>query len=81
MRDGRIINRQIAEFAVRHGFELRAEHISGTDNVRADSLSRRLASAKDQQLRLKPSVFEGLFGSGPYRPTVDCCCDNAGFNR
>ncbi|GLC37339.1 hypothetical protein PLESTM_000570700 [Pleodorina starrii] len=79
--DSRAISRQIAELAVRHGFELRAEHISGSDNVRADSLSRRLAEADDQQLRLKPSVFEGLCGSGPFKPSVDCCCDNAGFNR
>ncbi|GLC58412.1 hypothetical protein PLESTB_001356000 [Pleodorina starrii] len=59
-------------------FELRAEHISGSDNVRANSLSRRLAEADDQQLRLKPGVFGGLCGSGPFRLAVDCYCDNAG---
>jgi hypothetical protein len=78
--EGRSISRQIAELAVQHGFEIRAEHIAGADNVRADRLSRQLSAARDQNLRLKPRVFTSLVGDGQYRPTVDCCCDVLGLN-
>jgi hypothetical protein len=71
----RVISRQVAELAVQHGFELRAEHISGAGNVRADSLSRRLAAAEDRQLRLKPGVFEGA----DFPRCVSCCMGRAGY--
>ncbi|PNW87593.1 hypothetical protein CHLRE_02g141286v5 [Chlamydomonas reinhardtii] len=64
------------------GFEVRAEHIAGVVNTRADRLSRQLAQARDQNLRLKPAVFRSLVTTdgGQYRPTVDCCADVLGLN-
>ena len=81
VRDGRSISRQLAELAISHQFEIRSEHIAGVENVRADRLSRQLAAAESQNLRLKPSVFRKLVGKGPYRPSVDCCCDALGLNK
>ncbi len=78
--DGRSISRQIAELAVRQGFEIRAEHIPGVDNSRADRLSRDLAAAQGQNLCIKPEVFRRLVGTGCYKPTIDCCCDVLGLN-
>ncbi|PNH10171.1 hypothetical protein TSOC_003112 [Tetrabaena socialis] len=81
IREGRAICRQIALLAVHHGFEVRAEHIRGVDNVRADRLSRHLEAARHQQLRLRPGVFARLCPAGTsYAPIVDCCCDDAGSN-
>ena len=82
VRDGRSLCRQLAEVAIRGGFEVRAEHIAGADNVRADRLSRQLAQARDQNLRIKPAVFRHLVTTpdGAYVPTVDCCADVLGLN-
>jgi ribonuclease HI len=82
VREGRSLCRQLAELAISAGFELRAEHIAGVENVRADRLSRQLAQARDQNLRLKPAIFRSLVGGsgGRYRPTVDCCADALGIN-
>jgi hypothetical protein len=65
---------------VQHGFELRAEHIRGAENVRADRLSRHLEAARDQQLRLRPAIFRSLCDNTPYTPQVDCCSDDHGKN-
>ena len=78
--EGRLIARQIAALAIQFGFEVRAEHIRGVDNGRADRLSRQLSSARDQNLQLKPSIFRELCGGGRYSPSVDCCCDPRGSN-
>ncbi|PNH00721.1 Enzymatic polyprotein [Tetrabaena socialis] len=80
VRDGRSISQQLAELSIQHGFELRSEHIAGVENVRADRLSRQLSSAREQNLPLKSCVFRQLVGSGPYQPSVDCCCDVHGQN-
>lgn len=82
VREGRSLCRQLAELAIRAGFELRAEHIAGVENVRADRLSRQLAQARDQNLRLKPSVFRRAVSGcqGKYQPAVDCCADVLGLN-
>ncbi|KXZ41045.1 hypothetical protein GPECTOR_907g163 [Gonium pectorale] len=79
VRDGRSISRQVAELAIRHGFEVRAEHIAGAENVRADRLSRQLQTARSHNLRLKASIFRRLVWRD-YRPSVDCCCDVLGLN-
>ena len=80
VKEGRNISRQLAELAIRHGFELRAEHIAGVDNVMADRLSRQLSTARSQNLRLKTGIFRELVGSGVYAPSIDCCCDALGTN-
>ncbi len=80
--EGRPIARRIAELAVQHGFEVRAEHIAGADNGRADRLSRQLAAASDgQDLRLQPSTYRQLCAEARLSPEVDCCCDAKGANR
>ncbi|PNH03658.1 hypothetical protein TSOC_010257, partial [Tetrabaena socialis] len=50
------ISRRIAQLAVMHVLKLQAECLRRIDNARADRLSRRLDSAGDQNLRLKPSI-------------------------
>eukprot|EP00198_Chlamydomonas_reinhardtii_P001834 XP_001691170.1 predicted protein [Chlamydomonas reinhardtii] len=82
VKEGRSLCRQLAELAMQAGFEVRAEHIAGVANTRADRLSRQLAQARDQNLRLKPAVFRSLVTTdgGQYRPTVDCCADVLGLN-
>ena len=61
---------------------MRAEHIAGAENVRADRLSRQRAQACDQNLRLKPAVYRDRVAGegGRYQPTVDCCADVLGLN-
>jgi hypothetical protein len=73
-------SRRLAELAIRHQFEVRAEHIAGVENVRADRLSRQLQQARSLNLRLKPRTFRSLVGGGAYAPSVDCCCDVLGLN-
>ncbi|KXZ42413.1 hypothetical protein GPECTOR_150g41 [Gonium pectorale] len=78
--EGRPIARQMLWLAIRHGFELRAEHIAGRENGRTDRLSRQLDRARDQNLRLKPQVFRRLTRLAGFQPAVDCCCDVRGLN-
>lgn len=80
IREGRDISRQLAELVVRYGFELRAVHIRGVDNVRADQLSRRLPKAATQQLCLRAELFRQLCALWGQSPTVDCCCNDSGSN-
>ncbi len=79
--EGRPIARRIAELAVQHGFEVRAEHVAGVDNGRADRLSRQLTAGRDQDLRLRPCTFRQLRAAAKLSPEVDCCCDAKGANR
>ena len=78
--EGRPIARQIAALAIQFGFEIRAEHIRGVENGRADRLSRQLSSARDQNLQLKASIFRELCRGEGFSPSVDCCCDPRGSN-
>lgn len=78
--DGRPIARHIAELAVRNDFEVRAEHIRGSENARADRLSRHLQRAEGQNLQLKAAVFDDLCQAAGWAPSVDCCCDARGLN-
>lgn len=80
--EGRPICREIALLAVRHGFTLRAEHLPGAENARADRLSRRLSEARQSRLQLRADAFRRLCPLGSrYAPSVDCCCDARGQNR
>jgi hypothetical protein len=69
--------KQLAQLSIAHGFEIRAAHVPGSENTIADALSRRLIEAVDQDYTL---LFFKKFATGKYKPTVDCCCSNSGFN-
>ncbi|PNW87911.1 hypothetical protein CHLRE_01g006766v5 [Chlamydomonas reinhardtii] len=81
VRDGRGLMRQVAALALQHDFQLRALHIAGVDNGRADRLSRQLAAAEEQNLSLVHSVYRQACRRARLEPEVDCCCDVLGLNR
>jgi ribonuclease HI len=69
--------KKLAEMAIAHGFEIRASHVPGSQNAHADALSRRLFLAIDQDYSF---LYFNKFATGIYKPSVDCCCSNSGWN-
>ncbi|PNW83443.1 hypothetical protein CHLRE_05g243351v5 [Chlamydomonas reinhardtii] len=81
VREGRGLMRQVAELALSYRFEVRALHIAGVDNGRADRLSRRLDTATEQNYVLLHALYRAACKAAQLQPEVDGCCDVRGLNR